>query len=184
MPSPSLHPFPQGAAVTKRKRKQCNKCQAWKRAGEFYRNRGGHAASCKTCQKEAARGRYAHQADVIKVQRKQHYQQNRGRILDRLRERVYGLTAEQFAALLDAQGGRCAICKTTEPVPGKAGTWHVDHDHATGAVRGLLCVNCNTVLGRARDNPLTLSYAVLYLFDPPGRRVLIPVIDGNAEPQT
>jgi hypothetical protein len=63
--------------------------------------------------------------------------------------------------LLAAQGGRCAIC---------VGEWtghhiapHIDHDHATGKVRGLLCVNCNNGLGRFGDDPRRLRAAAQYL---------------------
>lgn len=57
----------------------------------------------------------------------------------------YGLSAESFAALLDSQGGKCAICRTAKRTG--RGRLHVDHCHATGKVRGLLCVKCNMALG-------------------------------------
>jgi hypothetical protein len=52
---------------------------------------------------------------------------------------VDGFTAEDYDRLLAAQGGGCAICKA----PPKTRRLHVDHDHKTGAVRGLLCHRCN-----------------------------------------
>jgi hypothetical protein len=58
----------------------------------------------------------------------------------------YGLTEEMFQRILKYQKGRCAICKTDKP-RGRYGVWYVDHDHATGIVRGLLCFNCNKHLG-------------------------------------
>src|SRR5213593_4753145 len=67
--------------------------------------------------------------------------------------RTYGMTQEDFWALLAKQEGRCAICRTDRPpcrVPGES-VWHVDHDHKTGRVRGLLCFNCNAALGHVRD---------------------------------
>lgn len=73
------------------------------------------------------------------------------------RMKKYGLTQQQFAAILEKQGGRCAICRTDEWLP------HVDHDHVTGQIRGLLCVNCNTLLGRAKDSVLALRQAIRYL---------------------
>lgn len=53
-----------------------------------------------------------------------------------------GITDADYAAMLAAQGGHCAICPSTP----KTRRLHVDHDHATGAVRGLLCHRCNRAL--------------------------------------
>lgn len=63
----------------------------------------------------------------------------------------YGLTTEARDAMLAAQGGGCAICRRM--TPGGQGQWHVDHDHAIGpfAVRGILCGDCNTTLGKIGD---------------------------------
>lgn len=58
----------------------------------------------------------------------------------RARLRRYGLTAEQHQAMIDAHGGRCALCQRDRPL-------HIDHDHTSGRVRGLLCLQCNTTLG-------------------------------------
>jgi hypothetical protein len=58
--------------------------------------------------------------------------------------------------MFDEQGGLCAICRE-----GKAA--HVDHDHATGVVRGLLCFNCNGGLGNFKDQPERLHAAIGYL---------------------
>jgi hypothetical protein len=70
----------------------------------------------------------------------------------------YGITLEQFEAMRDAQGGCCAICE--EPF---SKTPHVDHCHATGNVRALLCGGCNTGLGRFRDNPEHMEAAARYV---------------------
>lgn len=78
-----------------------------------------------------------------------------------MRQRLYGLTPEQYTAFLEAQDHRCAICRTDEP-KGK-GTWHVDHDHATGRTRGLLCNSCNLALGHFADDTGRLEAAIAYL---------------------
>lgn len=64
----------------------------------------------------------------------------------------------------DSQLGCCAICSSslTSPVYNK-GDQHIDHCHASGKVRGLLCSNCNTLLGVARDDPAILKEAIAYL---------------------
>lgn len=72
----------------------------------------------------------------------------------------YGLTLEAFDALLVQQQGRCDIC--AEPMAGKTDP-HVDHCHTTKAVRSLLCMHCNRLLGGARDNAEILVSALDYL---------------------
>lgn len=73
---------------------------------------------------------------------------------------LYGITPEQKQALLDSQGGICAICKTDQP--GKLG-WQLDHCHTTDIIRGVLCGNCNKMLGLAKDNIETLREGTAYL---------------------
>lgn len=79
------------------------------------------------------------------------------------RARQYGITAEQFDAMLEAQGGVCAICQSNG-LNGRTGrTLHVDHDHGTGRNRDLLCDNCNLGIGNFRDDPALLRTAADYL---------------------
>lgn len=79
-----------------------------------------------------------------------------------MRQYLYGLTPEQYAEMLEEQGGVCAICGTDE-WPGKGNRPHVDHDHSTGRVRGILCSHCNHGLGKFRDDPERLRAAAEYL---------------------
>lgn len=58
------------------------------------------------------------------------------------RARQLGVTDDEYERLLAAQGGGCAICGSTP----KTRRLHVDHDHRTGRVRGLLCMRCNRAL--------------------------------------
>lgn len=78
-------------------------------------------------------------------------------------ERAYGISLDQRDRLLAAQGDACAICRADSP--GSVKGWNVDHCHSTGHVRGVLCCNCNLLLGHARDNPATLDAAINYLID-------------------
>lgn len=77
-------------------------------------------------------------------------------------EKKYGLTEQGYNALLEAQDNRCAVCRSDE-WRGKDSAPHIDHDHATGRVRGLLCGPCNTGLGQYRDDPALLRAAAVYL---------------------
>ena len=62
-----------------------------------------------------------------------------------LRKR-YGITLDTFKAMLAEQGGRCVVCAKDISMGGRG--CHVDHDHATGKVRTILCAGCNTTIGR------------------------------------
>lgn len=75
--------------------------------------------------------------------------------------KVYGLTRLQWEAMFDAQGQRCACCGSDTP-QGKRG-WHVDHDHKTEVVRGILCQRCNPMLGCAQDSIEILQAGIAYL---------------------
>lgn len=70
----------------------------------------------------------------------------------------YGLTTDQYEQILEDQANVCAVCTKSF---GK--TPHIDHDHETGAVRGILCHHCNTALGLLKDSPELLLRAVMYL---------------------
>lgn len=72
----------------------------------------------------------------------------------------YRLTEAQFGVMLGKQEGLCAVC--TEPL-GRGHKTHVDHDHATGKTRGLLCHRCNRGIGQFRDNAGLLTTAAAYL---------------------
>ncbi len=76
----------------------------------------------------------------------------------------YGITVERYFEMLAEQGSKCAICRATEPGGRfKNNRFHVDHCHATGVVRGLLCNACNHLLGCAKDRPEVLRAAASYL---------------------
>ena len=121
----------------------CPTCKAVKTFEEFPRNRStrdGLAPYCKPCHN--ARGK-ASRERLYGGGREYH-----------LRHR-YGLTSAEVDAMIEAQGGTCATC------PGPA--QHVDHDHRTGKVRGVLCFNCNQALGNVRDDATTLARLGRYL---------------------
>ena len=116
---------------------------------------------CKNCKKEKAYELfYKHLASKdgyrnICIECSIEYRNTIGR--NRQLKRKYGIGVEEYNRLLLAQNNQCAICLT------KSGTLHVDHDHETGQVRGLLCYNCNMGLGRFKDSSKFLNAAVSYL---------------------
>jgi len=78
------------------------------------------------------------------------------RYKDNLKRR-YGMTVEEYIEVNNEQMSACKICRKNFP------RLHVDHDHETGKVRGLLCQNCNTALGKFKDDPQLLLNAINYL---------------------
>lgn len=83
-----------------------------------------------------------------------------GRTRDAGLRSKYGLTLAEYDAMLIAQSGVCAICEKLSPTEKPL---FVDHDHDTGAVRGLLCARCNWALGGFEDNAGLVSRALSYL---------------------
>ena len=73
----------------------------------------------------------------------------------------YGISLTEYDAMLEAQGGRCAICGTDKP--GGKERWCVDHCKKTGRVRGLLCNCCNPGLGFFKHDIALLQRAIDYL---------------------
>jgi hypothetical protein len=80
-------------------------------------------------------------------------------------QRRFNLSLEDYNKMLDAQGGKCAIClqPETQKRAGKLKALSVDHSHITGAIRGLLCSDCNTGIGKLKDSTEILMNAVEYL---------------------
>lgn len=125
----------------------CLRCQEIKPVEEFYRfgTDGRLRRPCKECTRDRRRQSYRRHGGIKSVQR-----DNWAR---------YGVTPDRYVQMFQEQGGTCAICHRA---PGKRAL-SIDHCHGSGRVRRLLCVNCNAVLGHAKDNPETLLAAAAYL---------------------
>ncbi len=119
---------------------------------------------CKRCDKKR-RDDYneKHEAKVVAA-RKVYYDVNKDKIRSKVLLKSYGIDSEEYDRLLCLQSGVCAICKRPEACKrrGKILPLSVDHDHATGKVRGLLCTICNRGLGCFKDNPELLRSAAAY----------------------
>lgn len=92
---------------------------------------------------------------------KARYQIERRSIL----KRRYGITLEQYNEMLERQEGLCAICREPETLTmkGMIAALAVDHDPETNRVRGLLCFDCNTGVGKLGHDPERLAAAIAYL---------------------
>lgn len=104
--------------------------------------------------------------DEINARSRRNYDKNRERDKANATERYYvnthGITRNEVGQLLLGQSNKCAICAKTIFMGGKAGA-HYDHDHLTNKYRGILCNNCNLMLGHANDDITILFNAINYL---------------------
>lgn len=139
--------------------KVCPDCGVEKALTEFYPRYGGRpgvSSYCKKCESKRAMARHRRDPEhARKVQREWR------------RRTKYGLTQEQVEEM-DARGV-CDVCgRSAEEVAanGRSGErLHIDHDHETGVVRGVLCKHCNSALGLAGDDPERLIALAAYLIE-------------------
>ena len=90
------------------------------------------------------------------------------RAWDRVLRKDFGITLKQFKALCEEQKGLCWICGNTDP---RGENLAIDHCHETGAVRGLLCSDCNRALGQFKDSEELLERAIMYLQKGPAKLI-------------
>lgn len=108
---------------------------------------------------------------------KKYYKQNIKAYALRSLQNYYGLTPTQAEIILKLRkSGRCYICnkKPSGSKRGPNSVLHVDHDHSTGKIRGLVCNHCNRALGAFYDDPSLMAKATKYLKNPPGLEHYIP----------
>lgn len=96
--------------------------------------------------------------EKVRAGRRRFYRTNLRSVLASRLKKSYGLAVEDFEQIRLNQQNRCAVCKETF-----LKTPHVDHDHLTGKIRGLLCSSCNISLGGFKDSPELLRAAAAYL---------------------
>ena len=137
--------------------KTCSKCGQTKPLDSFYKAKGyrdGRRGTCKECARAYLRDWRSTYPDRARASKIKH---------------MYGVTADEYAAILREQGGGCAVCGKTPEENG--GNLAVDHDHSCcpgrrscgKCVRGLLCGTCNSGIGYLQDSTELLLAAVAYL---------------------
>lgn len=147
--------------------KKCPMCEVVKSPEDFNRNKGapdGRDAYCSPCRRAVMKTprNAALQSEGQKrrlADPERNVRQRRAVRSGHLRRR-YGITQERYDEMLVAQGGRCALC----PDCIEEKRWFaVDHCHATGRVRGLLCNSCNVLLHSLENHRVWVDNAVVYL---------------------
>jgi hypothetical protein len=119
----------------------CKTCGTDKPRDEYYTVTGRDSlyGSCKKC-----------------VSLKNSLSQKKPDYQDGLLQRKYGITLRERQELVNAQGGKCAVCEVDA-------TLVIDHDHETGKVRGMLCARCNTMMGQAKEMVPIFKRAIQYI---------------------
>jgi hypothetical protein len=118
--------------------KRCSRCKISKPLVDFHKSKKSALKTqgyCKDCNKRQARAKNWKKNGII-------------------------FSEERYQELMNQQGGRCAICEC-EQDPNRS--FEVDHNHETNEVRGLLCLNCNTGIGKLQDSEVILQAAIDYL---------------------
>jgi Autographiviridae endonuclease VII len=156
-------------AISESLAKTCSRCREEKvgSLAHFRRareNKDGLTGACRECLSAHARRWRRQNLEKSKAHQKAYDERHPGRRLESVRkhhlQKTYGLTLEAYEGLLETQGGGCAVCGATSS--GKR-SLSVDHCHETGAVRGILCGNCNAGLGKFKDSIEMLETAIGYL---------------------
>jgi hypothetical protein len=139
-------------------RSNCNKCghEKWL----YVRRPDRTERRCARCTREHNKRWRLNNPDSIKRIKDRQKHANRERMLLQ-----YNMSVEEYARILQAQEGVCAICKREETrlMGGKPRSLSVDHCHDTGIVRGLLCGHCNLAIGYLCNNPKNAYSAWRYL---------------------
>lgn len=154
--------------------KRCNQCGETKIGSEFPSQGRSKAtgerrlsSACRECRRRDSRTRYAANRDERLRYAAEYRDRNRESILVKKRQgeiaRKYGITPDAHAAMVAAQGGACLICGGAGGMSHMISTLVVDHDHSTGAIRGLLCAGCNIGIGLFKDDPNLILAAAAYL---------------------
>ena len=129
--------------------KTCPTCKDFKSLDDYWKGQ----SSCISCTKEKQKNRWESRTPKKRLQQHLKYK--------------YGVTEEELMEILRIQNNACAICKSSLPdlmvYENRQRGYAIDHNHDTGKFRGVLCLNCNTLLGMAKDDKDILLAAVDYL---------------------
>ena len=131
--------------------KRCPVCETEKDLSQFWKGQ----YLCIKCQKHKQKNSWESRTPKKRLEQHLKYK--------------YGVTHQQFMCAWEQQKGCCAVCKEELPdlmsYENRRRLYAIDHNHETGAFRGILCLNCNTLLGMAKDSTEVLKKAIDYLND-------------------
>tara|TARA_R110000787_G_scaffold126500_1_gene237823 strand:- start:395 stop:883 length:489 start_codon:yes stop_codon:yes gene_type:complete len=158
--------------------KECTKCGQSKELTEYHKNKSntdGLRGGCKPCLKLEKRAYVAKNREKVRAQQATYRAENKDKIdahykKNRTKYRMdavglrYDMTVEAYDIMFADQLGCCKMCDVEEKHAPRQRLC-VDHDHDTGAIRGLLCGNCNSAIGLLKDSSVYTIRATTYLQD-------------------
>jgi len=156
--------------------KECSQCNVNRSLKDYHKeakSADGLRANCKICNKEyrkkhSARIKMynvkycAENKDKLRAAKSAYDKLNKDRIRDYQMQKNYGISLEDRQVLSESQEHCCGICTISE-VDTSSGRLSIDHDHASGVVRGLLCQPCNVAIGSLKDSSAVALKASEYL---------------------
>ncbi|MEN6550023.1 MAG: endonuclease domain-containing protein [Armatimonadia bacterium] len=143
--------------------KYCSRCRRELPVDLFRIDRyfpGKRYSYCRECERVRGKSYHLRHKKTMNEKSRRYQASNYHRRKAYLLKRMYGLEKDAYDKMLVSQWGVCAICGRH---PGDGRSLHVDHDHETQKVRGLLCGTCNSALGAMLDSPELLEKAATYL---------------------
>ena len=142
----------------------CRRCKQHRPRDDFYNDRrntlsGKDCSACKPCRRVLWQERYWSDPEHYRQKAVAERVADPGRYMRWKRQKKYNLSDEQYQGMLNQQRNRCAACRR----PLAPNLTDVDHNHASGKVRGLLCRQCNVALGLLKDSPKRITQLLHYI---------------------
>jgi len=150
--------------------KKCCKCKEDKPLTAFYKRpkrKNSLSAACSKCLCAYGKVWYRSNPEKVRAWRERYKVEKRDALDDHWYRTAYGISLAEYNTMDEAQHGRCAICgepeTDTHSITKRVKRLSVDHDSATGAIRGLLCAKCNRGIGMLKHDVRVLRVAIAYL---------------------
>lgn len=151
-------------SMPEQRTQRCCGCKIHRSFDDFYKHRNkpnGLQPYCKSCWNTRSHARKDKENEYrLRVARGQN-PKRQAYLFNYMLKKNYGITAQDFDQMRHAQKDLCAICQRHSSVCSRG--LMVDHDHATGKVRALLCLDCNTGIGKLREDTSILARAIDYI---------------------
>jgi hypothetical protein len=148
------------ACVNQEENLYCTRCKLTKSKDFFYYRNLHKEARCKECVSFLRKETYKKNPGKYAAKQAEYRRNNPEKVAAVKRKQAFGITAEQYDALLIAQNNSCAICTTHQSE--LKFRLAVDHCHATGRIRGLLCPHCNVALGHLKEDVNLMNAMIQY----------------------